>query len=111
MSIKETLQGPWCLLVEEEPYSTEGRTVLTFRDGMMMDGDGVISPLDVDGETVTTRLADNVRLTINPGDVEMRMPPASLPADVERIHALVTTSFDDDSDDLVEYALLCREAC
>ena len=109
MSIEQTLQGKWCLLVEEEPYSTEGRTVLIFRDGMMMDSDGVISPLHVQGETVTAQLDDNVLLTINPGDAETRQAPADLPADADRVQAIVTTSFDDGSDELVEYALLCRE--
>lgn len=30
MAIDEIIQGRWCLVAEKEPYSTEGRTLLTF---------------------------------------------------------------------------------
>ena len=55
MSIEETLQGKWCLLVEEEPYSTEGRTLLEFRNGSFVDNDGVESPYRVDGNASLPR--------------------------------------------------------
>lgn len=110
MPIADTIKGKWCLLVEEEPYSTEGRTLLNFGDGMLVDHDGEVDRYRVDGETVSVWLAENVELVINPPDVETRTPAADIPADAERLFGIVRTSFDDGSDDLVEYATLVRSA-
>ena len=109
MSIEQTMQGKWCLLVEEEPYRDEGRTLIEFRDGAIVDNDGVKSAYRVDGNTLIAPLGDQVTLAVNPGDTEMRAPANGLPADADTVQANVTTSFDDGSDDLVEYALLIRE--
>lgn len=109
MSIEETMQGKWCLLVEEEPYSTEGRTLIEFRDGSLIDADGVENPYRIEGNTLVAPLADQVTLTVNPPDVETATLPLDLPAETARAQAIVTTSFGDGSDDLVEYAVLVRE--
>ncbi|MDB5709577.1 MAG: hypothetical protein JWL96_1647 [Sphingomonas bacterium] len=109
MSIKQAIQGKWCLLIEEEPYSTEGRTLLIFRDGLLLNGDGVIGPYSVHAETLTVELADRVRLAVNPGDPETDLPASTVPSGATRLPAIVTTSFDDGSDDLLEYATLIRQ--
>lgn len=107
--IEQTLQGKWCLLVEEEPYSTEGRTLIEFRDGAIVNEDGVRTAYRIEGNTIVAPLADQVTLTVNPGDAEIHRVADDIPADVDQVPAIVTTSFDDGSDDLIEYATLCRE--
>ncbi|MDB5575518.1 MAG: hypothetical protein JWR80_694 [Bradyrhizobium sp.] len=110
MSVETTMQGKWCLLVEEEPYHPEGRTVLTFRNGLVVDGDGAISPYHINGNTLTTLIGQDVTLSTNPGGPDTKGVAADLAISEERVQAIVTTSFDDGSDDLIEYAILVREA-
>lgn len=109
MAIDEIIQGQWCLVAEMEPYSTEGRTLLTFRNGLLLDGDGMITPYRVYGETVAAELADGVTLTVNPDDPETKTPAGAIAVGATRLPATVRTSFEDDSDDLLEYAELVRE--
>lgn len=103
------MQGKWCLLVEEQTYREEGRTLLEFRDGVMIDGDGAETPYQVVGNSIRAQLADQVTIEINPGDIETGAPGRDLADDVGNVQANVTTSFGDGSDDMVEYASLIRE--
>lgn len=109
MSVGQALQGKWCLLIEQEPYSTEGRTLLEFRDDRLFGSDGLLSRVHVDGNTLTAALADNVTLIANPDDAETGVAAFTLPSGIARVPALVRTCFDDGSDDLVEYATLVRQ--
>lgn len=109
MSVEQALQGRWRLLFEKEPYFTEGRTFLEFRDDRLFGSDGLLSPVLVDGNTLSAQLADNVTLIANPDDAETGVAAFTLPSGIARVPALVRTSFDDGSDDLVEYATLVRQ--
>lgn len=111
MSIEQAMQGKWCLLVEEEPYRDEGRTVIEFRDGVLVGSDGVANTYHVAGNTITAQLADQYTITVNPGDPETGTVAPEVAPDAKTVRANVTTSFEDGSDDLVEYAMLVREAC
>jgi len=109
MSIEETLQGKWCLLIEEEPYSTEGRTLLEFRNGSIVDNDGVKNPYRVDGNTLPVGLGDCVTLTVNTEDPETDLPAFPVPVSATRLPAIVTTSYDDGSANRVEFGTLLRQ--
>lgn len=69
----------------------------------------MITPYRLCGETVTAELADGVTLTVNPDDSETKTPAGVVVTGVTRLPATVRTSFEDDSDDLLEFAELVRE--
>lgn len=62
---RQAIQGKWCLLLQGEPNPIEGRALLACRDGMLIDGGGIISPADLERDTLTARLERNVMRTVN----------------------------------------------
>jgi hypothetical protein len=87
MPIDEVMQGRWCLLVEEEPYSTDSRTIIEFRGGRILGEDGVASPYYSNGNTIFAPLGEQVALTVNPGDGETGTTAPELANDAATVQA------------------------
>ena len=108
MTTESVLTGNWSLTIEKSPYAPDAPDLLSFRDGMVSDVDGQIGSYRIEGNTVFAPLGDNVELVINPGNSETDEEAPALPEGAVSLQANLRTSFNDGSDDLIEYATLAR---
>ncbi len=90
------------------PYAPDAPDPLSFQNGMVSDEDGQIGSYRIEGDTVLAPLGDNVELVINPGNSETDVEAPALAEGAVSLQANLRTSFDDGSDDLIEYATLTR---
>ena len=108
MTTESVIVGHWSLLIAESLYVSDRPDVLSFRDGLVSNETGQIGPYRIEGNTVFAPVCNNVELVINPGNSETGVEGPLLADGAVSVPANLRTSFNDGSDDLIEYVTLAR---